>query len=169
MSLEVLNTNLFQLANPQLAAKRTTTAENTKSETAGKVFSPNKSDETKSVLVMEKLDDGKTLLNSDIRFQSNIPVAKLLSAVKVFNETELVKKTDNYKSNDHKEADVDEPEETETHEESGAGFYIVANRTSVNRRKLLPKSQTDLLREHISLAYHSTARKENGTLVNLTF
>ncbi len=169
MSLEVLNTNLTQITNTQLAAKRNNIVENTKRETTEKVFSPNKHEETKSVLVTEKLDDGKALLSSDIRFQSSVPVAKLLSAVKVFNETELVKKIDDFKSNDHKEAEIEEPGETETREESGSGFYIVANQTAGNPRKLLPKSQTDLLREQISLAYHSTVRKENGTIVNLTF
>jgi len=169
MSLEVLNTNLSQLANPQLAAKRTSAAENTKRETAERVFSPNKHDETKSVLVSDKLDDGKAFQPNDVRFQISTPVSKLLNTVKVFNETELVKKTDDYKTNNHKEVEVDESEVTETHEESGSGFYIVANQTSVNRRKLLPKSQSDLLREQISIAYNSTVRKENGTLVNLTF
>jgi hypothetical protein len=169
MSLEALNTNLTQLTNPQLAAKRTNTAENAKRETVEKVFSPNKHEEIKSVLVTEKLDDGKTLHSNDVRFQSNTPVAKLLNSVKVFNETELVKKRDDYKTNDHKDVGFDESEEIEKLNESGSGFYIVANQTSVNRRKLLPKSQTDLLREQISLAYNSTVRKENGTLVNLTF
>ncbi|MDP1814662.1 MAG: hypothetical protein Q8K92_09470 [Leadbetterella sp.] len=169
MSLEVLNTNLTQFANTQLGAKRANITDNSRRETAEKVFSPNKHEETKSVLVTEKLDDGKTLHSNDVRFQSNTPVAKLLNCVKAFNETELVKKTGDYKLNDHTEAEIDEPEETETNKESGSGFYIVTNQTIVNSRKLLPKSQTDLLREQISLAYNSVARKGNGTLVNLTF
>ena len=169
MSLEVLNTNISQLTNTQLAAKRANMNDNSRRETVEKVFSPNKHEETKSVLVTEKLDDGKTLHSNDVRFQSSTPVAKILSTVKVFSETELVKKTNDFKSNEHEEVEVDESEETETHEESGSGFYIVTNQTTVNSRKLLPKSQTDLLREQISLAYNSAARKENGTLVNLTF
>ncbi|MDP3682820.1 MAG: hypothetical protein Q8S01_02710, partial [Ignavibacteria bacterium] len=69
MSLEMLNTNLTQLANTQLSAKRFNAAENTKRETAERVFSPNKHEETKSVLVAEKLDDGKAFQLNDVRFQ----------------------------------------------------------------------------------------------------
>lgn len=169
MSLELINNNLSQIANTQFAAKRANIADSNKRETTEKVFSPVKHGETKSVFVSEKLDDGKAFQPNDVRFQSSTPVAKLLSTVKVFNETELVKKTDDFKINERKATETDESEETKTHEESGSGFYIVTNQALVNRRKLLPKSQADLLREQISLAYDSTVRKENGTLINLTF
>ena len=169
MSLELINNNVSQIANTQFAAKRANIADSNKRETTEKVFSPVMQDETKSVLVSEKLDDGKAFQPNDVRFQISTPVAKLLTTVKVFNETELVKKADDFKINERKATEADESEETETHEESGSGFYIVANQASVNRRKLLPKSQTDLLKEQISLAYNSIVRKENGTLVNLTF
>ncbi|OGU68671.1 MAG: hypothetical protein A2499_08330 [Stygiobacter sp. RIFOXYC12_FULL_38_8] len=169
MSLELINNNVSQIANTQLAAKSANNADSNKRETTEKVFSPAKHGETKSVFVSEKLDDGKAFQPNDVRFHISTPVAKLLTTVKVFNETELVKKTDDFKISERKATEADESEETETLEERGSEFYIVANQASVNRRKLLPKSQTDLLREQISLAYNSTVKKENGTLVNLTF
>jgi len=168
MSFEVVN-SLSQIANTQLGVKRVHVPEVTKREFSERLFSPTKQDEAKSILVSEKLDDGKFLQLTDVRFHINTPVAKLLTTVKAFNETELVKKTSDAKTVSRNIDDVDEYDEKEKGEESGSGFYIVTNQNVVSSSKLLPKSRADLLRENLANAYNSTVRKENGRLVNLTF
>ncbi|MFA7419029.1 MAG: hypothetical protein WCZ90_05015 [Melioribacteraceae bacterium] len=168
MSLEVVN-SLSKITNTQLGAKRVSVPEDTKRDFSERLFSPTKQDEAKSLLVSEKLDDGKFLQLTDVRYHINTPVAKLLTTAKVFNETELVKKTSDAKTVSRNIDDVDEYDEKEKDEESGSGFYIVTNQNVVSSSKLLPKSKTDLLRENLTNAYNSTVRKENGRLVNLTF
>lgn len=168
MSLEVVN-GLSKITNTQLATKRVSVPESTKREFSERLFSPTKQDEAKSLLVSEKLDDGKFLQLTDVRYQINTPVAKLLTTAKVFNETELVKKTSDAKTASRNNDEVDELDAKEKDEESGSGFYIVTNQNVVNSSRFLPKSRADLLRENLANAYNSTVRKENGRLVNLTF
>lgn len=168
MSLEVVN-NLSKIANTQLGVKRVSVPEGTKREFSERLFSPTKQDQAKSLLVSEKIDDSKFLQLTYVRYQTNTPVAKLLTTAKVFNETELVKKTSDTKTVSRNIDDVDEYDEKGKDEESGSGFYIVTNQSVVSSYKLLPKSKADLLKENLANAYNSTVRKENGRLVNLTF
>lgn len=131
-------------------------------------FSGTSPGDEKSKVIVNKLGDENPNPQTDFRFQINTPVAKLLELIKSHNETNKTSLNDEQENELDEFAEFTEIEEADGEKDEGIGFYIVLGDTPSKSIKLLPKTKFDLVRERIVQTYHSSVRKSNGSLVNLT-
>lgn len=110
-----------------------------------------------------------------LRFQENIPITNTLKTIKIFNETKKPNSVSSNSLEDVKnvsEAEIEEAEENSVEskfETVGKGFYVVSGKVSSSKGKLLQPANADIVREKLKEFYNSSSKKENGSLVNLTF
>lgn len=109
---------------------------------------------------------------SILRFQQNIPITNALKTIKIFNEHKKpsnITSNSSTKSNEIAESEVDENSSFVNPEILGKGFYINTGNNSYSIRKSLPPPTEEIIREKLKKAYNPFHKKQNGSLINLTF
>lgn len=127
------------------------------------------SEDKKDNFVSTQIDDNKSAVSYDFRFQPNVPLARPLETGKTFNETQKTNKKET-----DKKTFTDLSEETESDDESpvrdltGQGYYIVINDQSPPPERNVSVTPEELWRDRINATYRLNRFRSNGTLVNLT-
>jgi hypothetical protein len=145
----------------------------------GKVYNPeqqnaestdtNLNQNAKNAIVSENAGNNSIPAAYNYQFQANVPLSKLLTTGRAYNETVKPFISKDESSEDSSVEDYYEPSTTSENSASELSYYIVDNNLVAVAGNSSLRKETNLLRQKINKAYHLGSNVEPGSLVNITY
>jgi hypothetical protein len=170
MSISAVKDNAFLIDQIRFAYRQNKHDGKEESSLADSLKSSNKeiSNEQRSTVVSEKINEQTNFVTYNYRLQSNTPLTKSSKSERNYNDS---KKKQTVEVEDQETGELLESElvveEKFKEDPRGKGFYVNVGSSSSEKKQT--KSMSELFQEKINQIYNIGFTRESGTLVNLVF